>query len=158
MADQVRAWDLTDKSFALFDATQKYGLFTGISGGEMSISMVPYTVVDHQGVPTERYIPGQISFAPITLTCALSDVVKELIDWFMLSATQDYTQNLARNCSIGIFRKIEPEKYLLRWDLIKAIPTTLPSVYSYNAYVASSSVKFKLTLQAEDIKIVPLEE
>jgi hypothetical protein len=158
MADQVRAWDLTDKAFTLFDATKKYGIFTGISGGDMSISMVPYTIVDQNGVPTERYIPGQISFAPITLTCALSDVVKELIDWFMLSVNQDYSKDLARTCSIGIFRKAEPGKYLLRWDLIRAIPSGMPSVYSYNAYTASSSVKFKLTLRAEDIKIVPLEE
>lgn len=153
MVDQIRAWDLTDKAFTLFDATQQYGLFTGISGGDMKISMVPYTIVDNQGVVTERYIPGQISFSPITLTAPLSDITKELIDWFKLSVAQDYSQNLARNCSIGIFEKEKPKDYLIRWDLMRAIPEGLPPVYAYNAYVASSSVRFQISLRAEDIQI-----
>jgi len=151
MAD--RLWNLTDKAYTLFDATTTYGYFTGFSGGDMSISMIPYTVVGENGSPTEKYLPGQISYAPITLSCPFSDVIKELTDWFEIAATGDYEGALLRNCSIGISERANPKKYLIRWDLINVIPTTMPSFFSYNAYVASGSSKFKLVLQAEEITI-----
>lgn len=146
-------WDLTDKRFALFDATQSYGVFTGFSGGDMAISMIPYTVMGVNGAPIEINIPGQVSFAPITLSCELSDVVEELTEWFQFSVDGAYHKPLVRNCSIGAYAPIDPSLYIIQWDLLNVVPTTLPSFFSYNAYIGSSSIKFKLTLQAEDIKI-----
>jgi hypothetical protein len=154
MADSSRLWDMTDKSFTLFDATKnKLGIFTGFSGGGMSISMIPYTVVSATGSVTEKYIPGQISFAPITLSCAFSDIVPELTEWFELSAAGDYDGALLRNCSIASYPVNDPKKYNIIWNLINVIPTTLPSFFNYNVYTGSSSTKFKLVLQAEEIYI-----
>jgi len=154
MPDLSRLWDMSDKSFVLFDATKNaLGIFTGFSGGDMSISMIPYTVVSATGSVTEKYIPGQISFAPITLSCAFSDVVPELTEWFGLSAAGDYDGALKRNCSIASYPTTDRKKYNIIWNLINVIPTTLPSFFSYNAYIGASTTKFKLTLQAEEIYI-----
>lgn len=149
----TRVWDTTDKHYRFYDATTHYGIFTSLTGGDMKISMIPYTIVGSNGSPVEKYMPGQISFAPINLACPMSDVVQELTDWFQLAAEGNY-DNLRRNCSIAQYSKniIPSPTDLVVWELINAVPIALPG-YSYNAYQGTSSTKFKIAIQAEEIRI-----
>lgn len=150
---KLRVWDTTDKHYRFYDATTSYGTFTSLTGGDMKISMIPYTVVGVNGSPVEKYLPGQISYAPINMSCPFSNVVMELKDWFQLAAEGNY-DNLRRNCSITQYTmNILPAPYdLLTWELINAVPVALPG-YSYNSTRGTSSTKFKIAIQAEEIRI-----
>ena len=153
-----RVWDTTDKQYAFFDGVpsmENYmGSFTSLTGGDMTISMIPYTVVGVNDGPTEKYLPGQISYAPIRMSTPMSTVGKELTDWFMLAVEGNY-KNLRRNCTIGQYSKfiVPIPTFLVYWHLENAIPIALPG-YSYNSYQGTSSTKFKVAIQAEKITIV----
>ena len=153
-----RVWDTTDKQYAFFDGTPSQGdymgSFTSLTGGDMTLSMIPYTIVGTNGEPVEKYLPGQISFAPIKMSCPMSYVVEEFTDWFALAAEGNY-DNLRRNCTIAQYSKfiIPFPKHLVYWHLINAVPIALPG-YSYNSTRGTSSTKFKIAIQAEEIRIV----
>jgi phage tail-like protein len=153
MADFKRVWDASDKEYDLYDATTVFGTFTKLTGGDMSISMIPYNIVGENGGITTKYIPGQISYAPIKLSCAMSDVVSELTDWFN-EAVAGNLDDVYKNCSIAQYKKAGTGRTetLVIWNLINAIPIALPG-FSFNAYQKTASTKFKITLQAESIEI-----
>ena len=99
----VRVWDTTDKHYRFYDATTNahYGNFTSLTGGDMKLSMVSYTIAGASGGTLSKYLPGQISYAPINLSCPMSDVVPELTEWFKLAAQENFDDKLRRNCSIA---------------------------------------------------------
>ena len=125
--------------------------FSTLLGGNKTISMISYTSVFPSGGSLERYFPGQISFAPITLYRTLDDKCAPLMDWFEDAAEG---QLVKKNCSIAQMEL--PEKggvhLLVIWDLINTIPVAQPG-FSYNSYRATKSTSYKLTLQPEEIII-----
>ena len=153
MADFVRVWDSTDKQYELYDVSKTYGTFTGLTGGDMKLSMTSYNVMNHNGEVTTRLIPGQISYSEINLSCAMSDIVPELTDWF-LQAKSGNMKGLRRNCSIAHLKQTDGGKIeaAVTWELINALPVSLPG-FSFSAYLGTSSTTFKLKLQVEEILI-----
>ena len=125
--------------------------FTTLLGGDKTISMVAYTSVFPNGGSTERYFPGQISYAPITLYRPLDGKCAPLMKWFEETAAGQLEK---KNCSIAQVEILESGKahLLVIWDLINTLPMAQPG-FSYNAYRGTTSTKYKLQLQAEEIII-----
>ena len=163
MSDFKRIWDSSDKQYDFFDATTAYGTFSGLYGGDMKISMTSYNVVGENGGVITKHLPGQITYAPIKLTCSMSDVVKDLTDWFELARIGNF-DNLRRNCSIAQYKtkvvkdddgetvKLRVDQLVI-WELINAIPIALPG-FSYNSYQKTASTSFKVLIQAEEINLI----
>ncbi len=132
-------------------STKALAQFVSIIGGSKTISMVSYTSVFPNGGSMERYFPGQISFAPITLYRHLDDKCVPLMKWFEDTAAGKIEK---KNCSIAQIELVENEgvHLLTIWDLINTLPIAQPG-FSYNSYRGTTSTKYKLTLQAEEIII-----
>lgn len=147
----IRVWDTSDVSYDLIDAADKktLGTFSSLYGGDMQISMISYNAVDANGGVTTMYIPGQISYSPIKLVCSMSNVTKDLTDWFQQSADGDIA-NVRKNCTIIHFDGNGIQK--MTWDLENVIPTALPG-FSFNTVKQAASTSFKMMLQAEKIVI-----
>ena len=126
------------------------GYFTFMTGGSMTISTISYNVMDVKGYVTTKFMPGQISFAPISLSRPLDNVSQVLYDWFV-KAERGILEGLRKDCSLA---KINFKgEFEVIWDLFQAMPVAVPG-FSYNSYRGSQSTKFKLTLQVEDIDII----
>lgn len=124
--------------------------FATILGGAKTISMTPYTSVFESGNSLTRFLPGQITYAPITLYRLLDNKAAPLMAWFDEVAAG---QLIKKNCSIVQLRKLGRTggvHALVIWDLIGTLPIAQPG-FSYNSYRGTVSAKYKLTLQAEEI-------
>ena len=139
--------DSNDFNQAMFKAL---GYFSFMAGGSMTISTISYDVMDIKGYVTTKFMPGQISFDPISLSRPLDNVSQVLYDWFV-QAEKGILKDLRKDCSLA---KINFKgEFEVIWDLIQAMPVAIPG-FSYNSYRGSQSTKFKIKLQVEDIDIV----
>ena len=157
MSDFTRTWEASDKSYNFYDALDgkgtSYGSFSGLYGGDMTISMISYNTIGENGGVLTKYLPGQVTYAPIKLTGTMSDDMAEFEKWFN-QAVEGNFKKLRRNCSIAQFKKVAGgTEQLVIWNLINAIPIALPG-FSYNSYQRIASTSFKVLLQTEEIDIV----
>ena len=139
---QYAIYDLMDKNHPL-------AYFDSMVGGEQTISLVTYNITDEKGNVTTKYIPGQTSFAPITLVRPYDMFCKDIKNRFVESVSgklvgvrKDYS--ISMNDSKGV--------PLVWWHLYKAIPSLMGGP-SFNSYTGKESTKFKITFQAESIAV-----
>jgi phage tail-like protein len=126
------------------------GQFDSMTGGDQTISMVAYNVMDDKGNVTTKYMPGQTSFKEITLLRAMDSLSKEMKNRFV-DAVMGRLKTVRQNYSVRWFDG--DGKSLVRWDLINAVPSAI-SGFSFNAPKEAYYTDFELTLQAESIEIV----
>lgn len=125
--------------------------FDRILGGDRQIDTISYTVVYGNGNSVTRYLPGQVSYAPITLYRVLDKRSIPLMQWFQRVAEGKIEKE---NCSIVQYEvekgKVTPT---VIWHLYNVLPVAEPG-YSYNAYIDSTSTSYQLTIQAEEIRVM----
>ena len=150
----------SDNFYAIYDIagidlkdapdTDALGVFNFMAGGDMTISTISYDVMDLHGFVTTKFIPGQISFSPISLSRPLDNISQKLYEWFF-QAEWGLMSELRKNYSLAKINRLGDFEVI--WDLINVIPVAVPG-FSYNSVRGSASTKFKLKLQAENIDIV----
>jgi len=135
--------------YDLLSANSPLAYFDTLVGGEQRISMVTYNVTDDKGNVTTKYIPGQTSFAPITLIRPNDKWCKEIKDKFV-AAVRGELVGLRKNYSISM--NDEQGNPLVWWHLNNALPSVLGG-FSFNSYRGTKSTSFKVTFQAESIAV-----
>ena len=160
MAEFTRTWEASDKNYEFYDygdTSSTYGIFTGLTGGDMTVSMVPYNTIGENGGIVTKFLPGQTTFAPIRLSGPQSDTMPTLVAWFNQAVNGNF-DNLRRHCSIAQY-KMEKDsagdftvrvKQLVVWELIGLMPIAMPG-FSYNSYQKTASAAYKFVFQAEEI-------
>jgi len=123
--------------------------FDSLTGGDQTISMVTYNVIDENGNVTTRSMPGQTAFSPVVLLRAMDKSsegmylrLKAAIDGKLKSLRRDYSVSM--NDSNG-----EP---VVWWDLKNALPIKLDG-FMFNMKTENSYTDFEVSLQAESIEI-----
>lgn len=124
------------------------GVFTGLTGGDMTISKMEYNLVFESGLSTTLLIPGATTFHPFSLTRGYGNYA-ELYNWFM-EASNGMTIQARRSGSVYMKKA---GTTILQWDFDNAWPTKL-SGFSYNQYQAASSARISITIVPETIKLV----
>jgi phage tail-like protein len=138
--------------YALYEMDDKndpLAYFDSLTGGDQTISLVTYNVIDAKGNVTTKYMPGQTSFKEVTLLRAMDSLSKDMKDRFV-AAVVGKLKTVRRNYSIRWFDG-EGES-LVWWHLMNAIPKGI-SGFSFNAKTEAYYTDFELTLQAESIVI-----
>jgi len=150
------AWDYTAEThYLMYDA--KYNApgkrvleqFQSMTGGDMTIAMVTYNVMDANGNVTTKFMPGQTSFAPINLSRPMDSISSDLHDWF-IEAVQGKVKDARINCSIAMFDPSDAKQLRVIWDLENVVPTAIPG-FSLSSVTKTVSTSFKLVIQAENI-------
>lgn len=152
------SWDpIVDKNYILYDAPfgkpakRELQQFEYLTGGDMTISMVSYNVMDPNGNVTTKFIPGQTSFAPINLSRPMGSISADLYTWFT-DAVAGKLKDVRTNCSIALFDPSNSNKLRVIWDLENVIPTKIPG-FSFSTITRTHSSSFKLVIQAENIVV-----
>jgi phage tail-like protein len=151
--------DGTKSFYAVYDGFYKKGQmknalanFDSLTGGDQKIAMIPFTQVFADGSSTTKYIPGQISFEPITLLRGFDVQVEDLYNWFADTAAGKFNA-VKKNISIAMIDMTGDP--LVVWNLENALPTAI-SGFSFNQHAEAYYTDFELTLQAELITMPPL--
>jgi phage tail-like protein len=123
--------------------------FDSLTGGEISVAMIAYNLVDGNGKHSKKFIPGQTSYSPVTLLRGFDARAGALYKWFHLS--EDGKIKPARqNLSVAMIdRQGGP---LVIWNLYNAVPTHI-SGFSFNQHTGENYANFELTVQAEWIEM-----
>jgi len=155
-ADEVvhkfKFYDSTDASYALTGTGKdalEYGKFGSLTGGDLKISMISYNVIGEKGDVETRWIPGQISYAPIKMSAEYSAEVENLVAWFH-KAKDGNVDDMKKKCILTLNNVYGDEQ--ASWTLHNTIPIALPG-FSVHTFQKTKSVKFKVVLQAEWIEI-----
>lgn len=146
--------------FALYDVlnpdpkTPYLASFDNMTGGDQSISMVTYNVIDEKGMVTTRVMPGQTTFEPVAL---LRPVDASSVGMYKLLADAILGKCLRKNYSVSMNdANGDP---LAWWNLYNALPTKLDG-FSFNGKIAGpdgtgvSYTDFEIYFQAESIELV----
>ena len=150
---------ITPKTFyALYDFYQKtvppkgdgsLGNWDNLTGGDMTVSKIAYTVVSESGNAATKYLPGITTYTEVQLLRALDSTVGEVLDKFVKASNLDL--NVRSNYSIVM---IDGEgNAQAMWNLINTIPTKIDG-FSFNAHTGDNYETFEITLQPEYIEIV----
>ncbi len=149
MSDEVNPSYL----YAVYDVPKmaKMAEFEELTGGEMKVSMMPYTSVDKNGIAETKYIPGITTYSPITLVHALNIEGQALNEW--LKKAMDGKLKDARK-NINIVMVDMTGKLIVKWDISNAIPTNIGG-FSFNQHTKGGLyyVCHELTIQAERIEM-----
>ena len=135
--------------YEMVDQNHPFGYFETLIGGEQNISLVSYNVTDEKGNVTTKYIPGQTSFAPITLIRPQDMFCKVIKDRFVESVAGKLV-GLRKNYSISM--NDSQGNPLVWWHLYNALPSVLGG-FGFNSYRGTKSTSFKITFQAESIAV-----
>ena len=135
--------------YDVVDGNKPLAYFDKLTGGDQQISMVSYNVTDDKGNVTTKYIPGQTSFAPVTLSRPTDKYDEGIKDRFVESVSGKLV-GVRRNYSISM--NDEQGNPLVWWHLINAIPTVLGG-FGFNSFTGNASTSFKITFQAENIEV-----
>ncbi|NLE44878.1 MAG: hypothetical protein GX620_09170 [Chloroflexi bacterium] len=138
---------LLDCQFHLFVEGKLEGVFSNLTGGEITVDYITHDVVFPTGLSTTLYIPGATSFSPFTLTRGFANYVT-LYNWLMEASNGDIIQ-ARRNGTI------EGRKYgraHLRWNFENAWPTKMES-FGIRTSEGTQSViaRASITIVAETI-------
>jgi phage tail-like protein len=124
--------------------------FDSLTGGDQKIETINYKVRDSQsGLVITKTMPGQTTYAPITLLRALDPDDEEMKKKFM-DTVHGLVKKVRSNYTVQMFDG--QGTVLVHWNLIHTIPTGI-SGFSFNSTTESSYTSFELTLQAESIEI-----
>jgi hypothetical protein len=144
---------ISDANYSLVDLDDDtaYGDFSSLTGGDLTISMIPYNVAGENGGVDTRFLPGQISYAPIKLACEYDKRKTTMTDWFIAVKDGD-PANMLKNCSINLSYTSKDNKIAATWNLYNVMPIALPG-FSVHTFQKTKSIKFKVVLQVERIEI-----
>ena len=123
--------------------------FDSLTGGDQTIALVTYNVIDEKGNVTTRYMPGQTTFEPVLLLRAMDDYSKEMKNRFV-DSVMGKLKTVRRNYSVCMFDG--DANPVVWWHLFNAIPSKI-SGFSFNSKVEAYYTDFELTLHAESISI-----
>ena len=135
--------------YDMVDGNDPLAYFDKLTGGEQQISMVSYNVMDDKGNVTTKYIPGQTSFAPVTLSRPTDKYDEGIYDRFAQSVA-GLLVGVRKNYSISM--NDEKGNALVWWHLINAVPSVLGG-FGFNSFTGAASTSFKITFQAESIEV-----
>jgi phage tail-like protein len=123
--------------------------FDNLTGGEITVEMISYDIVDENGKHSKKFIPGETDYKPVTLLRGFDAKSEALYKWFALSS-DGKIKPAKMNMSVAMIdRKAGP---MVIWNLFNAIPTGI-SGFSFNQHVGENYATFELTLQAEWIEM-----
>ena len=151
---------LTNVNYALEINGLVSGYFGSLTGGAMEIAVIGHDVVFETGDSTTLFIPGPISFAPISLSRGFA-FNEELYNWLNASVQGD-TINARRNGSITLNEKTPVRDgngnvvridYMpvVRWNLYNAWLSKIDG-FKKNAFVDTKVAALSITIVAETIE------
>lgn len=150
-----KSYDTIDASYSLvdMDGPITYGSFSGLAGGDMSVSMISYQTIGENGGVETRYLPGQTAYAPLTLSRTFTPQIDNMLEWYK-EVKAGNTEKMKRNCSLTLHLVSGDD--LVRWDLYNVMPISISglSVTTAQRDVVSS---YKVVLQVERIEITVVE-
>lgn len=152
MSDEDEYYPSSASYYALYEmgkSDDPLAYFDSLTGGDQTISLVTYNVIDDKGNVTTKYMPGQTSFKEVTLLRAMDTLSKEMKNRFV-EAVMGKLKTIRQNYSVRWFDG-EGES-IVWWHLYNAIPSGI-SGFSFNAKSEAYYTDFELTLQAESIVI-----
>ncbi len=123
--------------------------FDSVTGGEQEIKTVTYKVADANGNVITRYMPGQVSYSPISLLRPVDKGSKKIYEKFADTASGKL-KDVRRNYSVSMNN--DEGKPLVWWDLLNAIPVKITG-FDFNEYREAYYTDFTIDLQAEEILI-----
>lgn len=127
------------------------GGFEILTGGDQVISPVTYDVMDANGGVTTKFMPGQTSFSPVTLTRPMDEGAIDAYNLFA-DAVSGKLKTLRKNYSISMNdSKGQP---VVWWHLLNAIPIKI-SGFDFNMAKEKAYTDFVIDIQAESIEIGP---
>ena len=144
---QFSLYDITDPA----PANPFLASFDSMTGGDQSISMVTYNVIDEKGMVTTRVMPGQTTFEPVAL---LRAVDASSVDMYNLLADAILGKCMRKNYSVSM--NDSQGNPVAWWDLINALPIKLDG-FSFNGKIAGPDgtgvyyTDFEIYFQAESI-------
>ncbi len=127
-----------------FDENKTIGEFDQLTGGDMQISMVEYNLAFEDGGSTTRFIPGQTSFAPVTLTRALTPECDLSYDLFTKSSSGKIAY---KHITVKMFD--QTGKDMVLWHLHNVLVTGISGfLFQLRHYT-----EYRVTLQPEWIEM-----
>ena len=134
-----------------FPTMLKMAEFEELTGGDMKVAMLPYTIVDKNGISETKYVPGATSFEPIILVHALNIEGEALNNWFKL-ASEGKLKDARKHLNIVMLDM--QAKPIVKWDITNALPTGIGG-FSFNQHTKGGLyyVCQELTIQAERIEM-----
>jgi phage tail-like protein len=152
MSDESNYYPHPSSYYALYEmgnSDDPLAYFDSMTGGDQTIALVTYNVMDDKGNVTTKYMPGQTSFQEIVLLRAMDSLSKQMKDLFV-ETVMGKLKKVRQNYSIRWFDG--QGESLVWWHLYNALPTGI-SGFSFNAPKEAYYTDFELTLQAESIFI-----
>lgn len=159
MAPEIDSQPTPAAQFSLYDVISpapKDALlaeFDALTGGDQTLSMVTYNIIDKNGGVTTRVMPGQTTFGPVALlrpmdlsSASMYKLLRDAIEGKCLRKNYSVSMNDANGNPVAW------------WDLINALPIKLDG-FSFNGKLGGADgvgvnyTDFEITFQAEDIKI-----
>jgi len=152
-------WQVTPQSsFGLYDVISPapsnayLASFDAVTGGDQTISMVTFNIIDSLGNVTTRVMPGQTTFAPVALLRPVDISSKKLYDLLLESIA-----GKCRRKNYSISMNDAQGNAVVWWDLINAIPIKVDG-FSFNGKIAGAGAgvnytDFEISFQAEIIMI-----
>ena len=137
---------IPDYLYTVIDETENkdMGYYEELTGGDLQIAMVSYNLAYPNGSSTTKFVPGQTSFAPVTLKTALSQNCQSIYDDFMAISGGAVKP---RHFSIKMIDQQNIDRVI--WDLYNAMPTAIGGFLFNKGYITS----FRVTIQAEWIEM-----
>jgi phage tail-like protein len=121
--------------------------FDALTGGDQTISLVTYKVIDPNGSVTTRFMPGQTSFDPVALLRPM-DFSSSLLYKMLYAGILGKLQR--KNYSVSMFDGTGT--ILAWWNLYNALPSKLDG-FSFNEHTESNYTDFEIYFQAESIDL-----
>jgi len=158
MSWKSRVEPYSKHQYAVYEVMGEKGSFIGgfdsVTGGEQQIATVSYKVMDANGHVITRYMPGQITYTPISLLRPVDVGSKEIYAKFVDTASGKL-KDVRRNYSVSM--NDDTGKAAVWWDLINAVPVKI-SGFDFNEYREAYYTDFTIDLQAEEIIITFMGE
>lgn len=124
--------------------------FDNLTGGDQEIGMIAYKQVDANGVATAMYMPGQVSYKPVTLLRAFDGKTMEMYNKFK-AAVEGRLLQVRENFSI-VMIDYEGGPQMV-WNLYNAIPSAITG-FQFNQHVGEYYTSFEISFQPERIEMV----
>ena len=143
--------------YAVYDVFEDKGIrkkrfianFDKLTGGEMQVTMIPYTQVLESGMTLTQFIPGQIKYTPVLLLRGFDSKCQEIYTWFQ-SGPAGKLKNGYKNISITAIDGKGDAR--VTWNLINAYPLSITG-FSFNQHVEAYYSDFEITVQPEYIEM-----
>jgi phage tail-like protein len=152
MSDEEKYYPNPASYYALYEMGKlddPLAYFDSLTGGDQTIALVTYNVIDEKGNVTTKFMPGQTTFEPVVLLRAMDQFSKEMKDRFVDSVMGKLKKS-RQNYSVLMFDG--DANPVVWWHLFNAIPSKIDG-FSFNSKTEAYYTDFELTLQAESIAI-----